>query len=103
MDTLKLGDRKKLDIGRLCKIYQGDILTSDLRHIFPFEFFLQVETYNEDQVSSHAYSQISKVIQDLIIGKDNEYLRSIAIFMGSILESNMFIDQVYIDTLITIG
>ena len=27
MDNLKLGDRKKLDICRLCKIYQGDIPT----------------------------------------------------------------------------
>ena len=46
MDNLKLGDRKKLDIGRLCKIYQGDIPTEDLRHIFPFDFFLDIESYN---------------------------------------------------------
>ena len=46
MDNLKLGDRKKLDIDRLCKIYQGDIPTDDLRHIFPFDFFLDIESYN---------------------------------------------------------
>ena len=103
MDNLKLGDRKKLDIGRLCKIYQGDIPTEDLRQIFPFDFFLDIESYNEEEVGSHAYRSIARVIQDLLVTKDNEYLRSMAIFMGSILESNVFIDQVYIDTLISIG
>ena len=37
------------------------------------------------------------------MSKDNEYLRSMAIFIGSILESNIYIDQVYVDTLIAIG
>ena len=54
-------------------------------------------------MGSHAYKSIARVIQDLLVTKDNEYLRSMAIFMGSILESNVFIDQVYIDTLISVG
>jgi hypothetical protein len=68
---LKIGDRKKLDIGRLCKIYQGDIPTDDLKQIFPFEFFLDSEGYTEEEISNHAYSLIAKNIQTILMGKDN--------------------------------
>ena len=104
LDTLGISDRKRIGIARLCKIYQGDIPTEDLRHIFPFEFFLEGEGYsNEEEEKGAVYSTISPKIQDILIGRDNEYLRSMAIFIGSILESNVFIDQTYLDTLIAVG
>jgi hypothetical protein len=40
LDTLGMGDKRRINIARLCKIYQGDIPTVDLRHIFGFDFFL---------------------------------------------------------------
>jgi len=41
LDELKLGDQSKINIGRLCKVFLGDIPESDLRLIFPFDFFLE--------------------------------------------------------------
>jgi hypothetical protein len=103
LDTLGLGDKRRINIARLCKIYQGDIPTEDLRHIFDFDFFLEGESSSEEEEKRSVYQAISKNIQELLMGKDNEYLRSMAIFIGSILEGNLFIDQVYVDTLIAIG
>lgn len=104
LDTLGLGDRRRINIARLCKIYQGDLPTADLKHIFGFDFFLEGETYaSEEEEKNGVYAAIARNIQDLLAGKDNEYLRSMAIFVGSILEGNAFIDQVYLDTLISVG
>lgn len=36
MEEIKIGDKRKQDLGRYCKIYQGDIPTEDLAKIFPF-------------------------------------------------------------------
>ncbi|CAM6002745.1 unnamed protein product [Sphagnum balticum] len=41
LDELGVGDGRKIEIGRLCKIYKGDISDEDLRRIFPFNFFLE--------------------------------------------------------------
>jgi len=37
------------------------------------------------------------------MARDNDFIRSMAAFMGSVLGANKFIDKIYIDTLISIG
>lgn len=49
LDTLGYADRKRINIARFCKIYQGDIPTEDLRHIFSFDFFLESDSYHSDE------------------------------------------------------
>ncbi len=103
LDTLKAGDKRKLEIGRLCKIYQGDIPTEDLKQIFPFDFFVEIEKFHDDEIGVKSFNMIRKNIQTIFESRDNEYIRSMATFIGSILEGNIFIDEVYIDTLVSIG
>lgn len=103
LDTLKAADKRKLDIGRLCKIYQGDISTADLRRIFPFDFFLELETFPDEELAERSYAAISGNIQTLFLEKDNDFVRNVATFVGSVLESNVYLDRVFIDTLVSIG
>jgi len=40
MDTLKIGVKEKIELGRTCKIYHGEVTMEDMRHIFPFDYFI---------------------------------------------------------------
>lgn len=103
LDTLKVGDRQRIDITRLCRVYQGDIPTEDLRRIFPFHFFIETEHRYEEDLGPKVYDAIRQNIQKIFLERNNEYIRSIATFVGSVLEGNIFIDLVYLDTLLNIG
>jgi hypothetical protein len=103
LDTLKVADKRKLGIGRLCKIYQGDISTADLRRIFSFDFFLELENFPDEELLERSYAAISNNIQTLFLEKDNDYVRNVATFVGSVLESNVYLDRVFVDTLVSIG
>jgi hypothetical protein len=103
LDTLKVGERQRIDISRLCKIYQGDIPTEDLQRIFPFHFFTDTDHHYEEELGPKVYEAIRENIQHIFMERNNEYIRSIATFVGSVLESNVFIDLVYLDTLLNIG
>lgn len=46
---------------------------------------------------------VKRNLQDLFLSHDNEYVRSLALFFGSVLETSSIMDRIYLDTLITIG
>ena len=46
--------------------------------------------------------QIADNIQNLFLDRDNEYVRNVAAFVAKFLEANIFIERVYLDTLLFI-
>ena len=103
LDELKLGDQPSLDIGRLCKVFQGDIPSDDLRRVFPFDYFLEGEVYNVEEQAERTYGMISRNLQDLFVSHDKEYVTLMVTFLGSTLESSSIMDRIYLDTLMSIG
>ena len=70
--------------------------------IFSFDFFFTGSEYSEEEFSRVAYKEIKENIQNLLTKKDSEYVRIIANFVGVFFESNFYIEQVFIDTLVNI-
>lgn len=58
---------------------------------------------NEEEFKHFAYKEIADNIQVLFLERDTEYIRSIAVFVAKFLEANIFIEKVYMDTLVYIA
>ena len=88
-----------MNLSKLAKYYlECEIPQEDLLRVFPFDFFLTGEGLNDEELKNLTYKEIADNIQALFLERDDEYIRSMAMFITKILESNIFIERVYVDT-----
>jgi hypothetical protein len=103
LELLKLGEPSKMNLCKMLKYLEAEIPSEDLSRVFSFDFFLTGEGLTDNDLRETAYREMRDNIQVLFMERDNEYIRSMAMFVTKFLESNSFLERVYIDTLIYIS
>ena len=106
-DELGIADKRKVEIGRLCKIYQGETQmppTSDIKKLFPCQYFVESPVVEDDkEFNERSYNAMRPAFEGIIEDVSNEYIRNMANFIGSILNDNTYIARFYIDVIIILG
>lgn len=88
------------------KLYLSDtfILSSDeLKKLFPFSYIVSPSEENVEEFKERLYMVMRSSFSSIIEGKDNDFIRNMANYIGNILNENTYVSRFYIDMIILLG
>ena len=107
LSELRIVDEKKIKVMMFCKIYLNEnnfTLTSDeLKKMLPFTYLIEPAEENPQEFKERMFMVMRGAFESIIENKDNDFIRSIANYIGNILNENAYVCRFYIDMIILMG
>ena len=85
---LRIVDDKKIEVLMFCKLYLSESfnLTSDeLKKLFPFAYLTEPAEENVQEFKERMYMVMRSSFEAIIEGKDNDFIRHMANYIGNVL------------------